>query len=73
MPAWPDKEEALLKEFLNNPEGLPSYGAGRRSALRGFQRFAANQKAPLSVETLSAWLKAGVARFTVRYVIRRGI
>ena len=28
MPAWPDKEEALQKEFLNDPQGLPSYGGG---------------------------------------------
>ena len=73
MPAWPDKEEALLKEYLNDPEGLPSYGGGRRSALRDFHRFAASRRAPLSVETLSAWLKAGEPRFTVRYVIRRGV
>jgi integrase/recombinase XerD len=73
MPAWPDKEEALLVEFMNKPGGLPSYGAGRRSALRDFQRFAANQKAPLSVETLSAWVNDAAGRFTVRYVIRRGV
>lgn len=71
MPAWPDKEEALLKEFLNNLEDPPSCGWGHRSALRDFQRFAANQKKPLSNETLSAWLKAGAARLTLRYVIRR--
>jgi len=73
MPAWPDKEEALLVEFMNKPGGLPSYGAGRRSALRDFQRFAANQKAPLSVETLSAWVNDAAGRFTARYVIRRGM
>jgi len=73
MPTWPDKEEALLTAFLNDPGGLASYGGGRRSTLRDFQRSVASRKAPPSVKMISAWLKAGMARFTVRYAIRRGL
>ena len=73
MPTWPDKEEALLKEFLNSPSGLSSYGGGPRSTLRDFQRFVASRKTPPSAEMLSTWLKAGLARFSVRYAIRRGL
>ena len=48
MRHWPDKEEALLNEFLDqlgySPESVWAY----RSMLRHFQRFASKRKRPLA-------------------------
>ena len=38
MPTWPDKEEALLRRFVESLK-LRASGAPYRSVLRGFQRF----------------------------------
>jgi len=58
MPTWPDKEEALLRRFVESLK-LRGRGAPRRSVLRGFQRFVCRRSARprLTENTISAWLR----------------
>lgn len=58
MPTWPDKEEALLRRFVESRKPHGS-GAPRRSVLRGFQRFVCRRSARprLTDDTISAWLR----------------
>ena len=58
MPTWPDKEEALLRRFVQSLK-LRGGGAPRRSVLRGFQRFVCRRTARLRLteNTISAWLR----------------
>jgi site-specific recombinase XerD len=69
--ALPDKEEALLNEFLDqlgySPENLWAY----RSMLRHFQRFASERKRPLAEQTLRSWLKKCAAESKLPYLIDR--
>ena len=71
MRHWPDKEEALLNEFLDHlgysPENVWAY----RSMLRHFQRFASKRKRPLAEQTLRSWLKTCAAESKLSYVIDR--
>ncbi len=73
MRHWPDKEEALLNEFLDqlgySPENVWAY----RSMLRHFQRFASKRKRPLAEQTLQSWLKTCVAESKLSYVIDRAV
>lgn len=73
MRHWPDKEEALLNEFLDqlgySPENVWAY----RSMLRHFQRFASKRKKPLAEQTLQAWLRTCVAESKLSYVIDRAV
>lgn len=73
MQSWFDKAESLVTEFLNDLGRTSSYVSGHRSALRHFHRFAASKKQTLSVETLVAWLRPGVAQFTERHLTRRAM
>lgn len=73
MPTWPDKEEALLNEFLRQRGYPPERVWGYRSMLRHFQRFAGKRKRPLAQETLGSWLKAGAAEASVTYVVDRAL
>src|ERR1043165_3536727 len=57
MPTWPDKEEALLRRFVESRK-LHGSCAPRRSVLRGFQRFVCRSARPrLTEDTISAWLR----------------
>jgi hypothetical protein len=58
MTTWPDKEEALLKEFMEALK-LRTSGAPYRSVLRGFQRFVSRRarRSRLSEATIVAWLR----------------
>jgi integrase/recombinase XerD len=71
MRHWPDTEEALLNEFLDqlgySPENVWAY----RSMLRHFQRFASERKRPLAEQTLRSWLKKCAAESKLPYVIDR--
>ena len=71
MRHWPDKEEALLNEFLDqlgySPENLWAY----RSMPRHFQRFASKRKQPLAEQTLQSWLKTCAPESKLDYVINR--
>ncbi len=73
MPAWPDKEEALLSKFLSELEYPPESVWGYRSMLRHFQRFASKRKRPLAQETLRSWLNVGAAEASLTYVIDRAL
>jgi len=73
MPAWPDKEEGLLNNFLREFEYPPESVWGYRSMLRHFQRFASKRKQPLVQETLRSWLKVGAAEASLTYVIVRAL
>jgi len=57
MPAWPDTDEALLKQFVDHLK-LRSE-APVRSVLRGFQRFVSQRGAKRRLEnaTIAAWLR----------------
>ena len=72
MPHWPDKDEALLNEFLRQ-SGYARHQWGYRSMLRHFQRFVSKRKRPLAEETLRAWLKAGAEQASPRFVIERAV
>jgi site-specific recombinase XerD len=73
MPAWPDKEEALLSEFLDKVGYAPHVVWGYRSMLRHFQRFATRKKQPLAKETVRSWLRAGAAQVGLPYLIERAL
>jgi len=56
MPVWPDKDEALLRQFVDHLK-LRCSGEPVRSTLRGFQRFVSRRtsKPRLGEATISAW------------------
>ena len=71
MRCWPDKEEALLNEFLDQLGYAPENVWAYRSMLRHFQRFASERKRPLAEQTLRSWLKKCAAESKLPYVIDR--
>lgn len=71
MRHWPDKEEALLNEFLGQLGYSPENVCAYRSMLRHFQRFASKRKRPLAEQTLRSWLKKCAAESKLPYVIDR--
>jgi len=73
MPQWPDKEEALLNEFLRQTGYAPKDLWGYRSMLRHFQRFASRRKRPLAKPALRAWLKKSVSETSPEYCVARGV
>jgi site-specific recombinase XerD len=73
MPAWPDKEEAHLNEFLRGLDYPPESVWGYRSMLRHFQRFATKREQALGQETLRSWLRVGAAEASLTYVIDRAL
>jgi integrase len=72
MPVWPDKDEALLRQFVDHLS-LRSE-APVRSVLRGFQRFVSRRaaKPPLGVATISAWLRSRSKESPIRAVRQYG-
>lgn len=73
MPKWPDKEETLLNEFLQQSGYAPKNLWGYRSMLRHFQRFVSKRKQPFTKQTLRAWLKRSVAETTLEYSVARSV
>ncbi len=71
MRRWPDKEEALLNEFLDQLGYAPENVWAYRSMLRHFQRFVSERKRPLAEQTLRSWLKKCSSESKVPYVIDR--
>jgi site-specific recombinase XerD len=72
MPNWPDKEEALLQQFLRESGYAPNRCAYRHT-LSQFQGFVGRRKQPLARETLRSWLKARTAQVSLQYVIDRAV
>jgi integrase/recombinase XerD len=70
---WPDKEEALLKEFVEALK-LRSSGAPYRSVLRGFQRFVCRRtsRLGLSESTIVAWLRQRSKESPIHMVMKSG-
>lgn len=73
MTTWPDKEEALLKEFVEMQK-LRSSGAPYRSVLRGFQRFVCRRtsRSGLSEATITAWLQHRSKESPIHMVLKSG-
>ena len=73
MPAWPDEDELLLTEFVEQLQ-LRSNGAPYRSLLRAFQRFV-SQQAPgrkLTRTTIAAWLHEQLKDLPPRLAVHYG-
>ena len=73
MTTWPDKEEALLKEFMEALK-LRTSGAPYRSVLRGFQRFVSRRarRSRLSESTIVAWLRHRSKESPIHMVLKSG-
>jgi integrase/recombinase XerD len=73
MPTWPDKEEALLRRFVESLK-LRGSGAPCRSVLRGFQRFVCRRTARsrLTENTIFAWLRQRSKASPLHSVLRYG-
>jgi integrase/recombinase XerD len=73
MTTWPDKEEALLKEFMEALK-LRTSGAPYRSVLRGFQRFVTRRarRSRLSEATIVAWLRQRSKESPIHMVVKSG-
>ena len=74
MRHWPDKDEALLNEFLDQIGYARKNTGAYRFILRHFQRFAGERKRPLDERTLRSWLKSCAAEsksLWLRYVVDR--
>jgi integrase/recombinase XerD len=72
MRHWPDKDEALLSEFLDQIGYATKNTGAYRFILRHFQRFAGKRKRPLDERTLRSWLKSCAAESkSLSYVIDR--
>lgn len=72
MRHWPDKDEALLNEFLEQTGYATKNTGAYRFILRHFQRFAGKRKRPLDERTLRSWLKSCAAESkSLSYVIDR--
>jgi integrase/recombinase XerD len=70
---WPDKEEALLRQFVEDLK-LQTSGAPCRSVLRGFQRFVCRRtpKSRLNGTTISAWLRQRSKESPIHMVLKYG-
>lgn len=72
MNCWPDKEEALLRQFVE-PLKLQRHGASYCCLLREFQRFVSQVSLPhtLTQATLRAWLEARKKHSSLGLVVNR--
>jgi integrase len=70
MPAWPDEDELLLTEFVEQLQ-LRSNGAPYRSLLRRFQRFVSRRfpGRELSQAMMRAWLTEGLKESPFHLVV----
>jgi integrase/recombinase XerD len=73
MTTWPDKEEALLKKFVETLR-LRTSGAPYRSVLRGFLRFVCRRarRSRLSEATIVAWLRQRSKESPIHMVVKSG-
>lgn len=73
MPIWPDKEEALLRQFVDDLN-LRTSRAPYRSVLRGFQCFVCRRtpRSRLSDETILAWLRKRSQESPIHMVLKYG-
>lgn len=72
MRVWPDKNEALLKQFVERLE-LRRYGGTYRGVLRQFQSFVSKHSAKRSLTqaTLRAWSKERMKQSPLHLVVHR--
>ena len=70
MSVWPDKDELLLKQFVEQLR-LRTHGAPYRSLLRRFQRFVSRHSPEhvLTRGTLRAWLREGLRQSPPHLVV----
>jgi site-specific recombinase XerD len=73
MRHWPDEEETLLNEFLDELRYKPANQGAYRSALRHFQRFVSKRKDPTAERTLRAWVKDSAASYGTELVVDRAV
>ena len=73
MGFWPDKDEALLKQFVEQLK-LSRYDSAYRSHLRSFQRFLSWQSPSrvLTQATLRDWLRERLKQSPLRLVVHQG-
>jgi site-specific recombinase XerD len=73
MPTWPDKDEALISQFVKQLN-LACYSAPYRSRLRHFQRFMTKRSArpTFSEAVLRAWLEDELKTSPLPLVVHHG-
>lgn len=71
MPDWPDKNEALIEEFLDQLGYAPHNRWVYRSMLRHFQRYISNRRRHLSVPSVESWVKASARTISLPCAIQR--
>ena len=73
MTTWPDKEEVLMRLFIEDLK-LRTSGAPYRSVLRGFQRFVCRRspRSGLSEATIVAWLRQRSKESPIHMVLKSG-
>ena len=73
MPIWPDKKEALLRQFVDDLK-LRTSRAPYRSVLRGFQCFVCRRtpRSRLNEATILAWLRKRSQESPIHMVLKYG-
>jgi site-specific recombinase XerD len=73
MPNWPDQDETLIKQFVDQLN-LACYSAPYRSLLRQFQRFVVQRspKPTFSEAVLRAWLRDQLKAAPLALAVHRG-
>ena len=73
MPDWPDQDETLINQFVNQLN-LACDSAPYRSVLRQFQRFVTqrSRRPTFSESVLCTWLRDELKTSTLPLVVHRG-